>query len=209
MEDWEEDHSDVDFKLTLVDLKIDQEENEEIEIEDDPVVIQTMEDPEFEFCTKPDYASVYCSGAAGVGKNAKAAISCTIINHMGVIVDDYSKYVGDGLTKDQLYANSVRWGLEKVLFNQFDKVWIYTDYNVPPSSVIKSFTYKHPKHQWNLKVIVDKFKEYRVVNIPRKLNIVTTRLAEESLTQRKKEIRKKVGQQHRDKLNNLAFKNRS
>ena len=181
------------------------------EIEEEIVVLKpkiNLVDPEFDFCPEVDYASVYCTGTSGVGKKSKAAVSCTILNHMGVIVDDGSKYIGDGVTLEQLSIESILFGLEKAKYNHFNKVCIYTDYKVPSVKQVSSYVYTDLKHEWSFKLIIDKFEEYTVINIPRKLNIVTIRLAEKAITSQKKSQKNAAAANRGKTKNEQLFKNR-
>ena len=208
MEDWED--SDQDFIFNFEKNEISEEEEESVSFEDETQKKFTLNkiDPEFDFCTKPDYATLYCTGSSGVGKNSKAAVSCTILNHMGVIVCDGGKYIGDRVSSEQLSIESIIFGLEKARYNHFNKVVIYTDYKIPSTQQINSYTYKSLKYEWDLKLLIDKFEEYTINNIPKKLNIVTIRLAEKAIENQKKSQKIIIKNNKISKLNDVAFKNR-
>jgi hypothetical protein len=205
---------DQDFNELLV-LKPVINSNYELEEEVvDPDIVYVpktvvRKDPEFVVNKDRDVISIYCSGAvAGNRKKGKTVISTTLLNNQGIVISDKSKYLGENIEPRELWFSSLTLGLQEAKSKGYTKAEIYSDYKLPNKSEILRFGYFSKLFEKDLNLIYKQFESVSINNIPRKLNIVTIRLAEELLILQSKNGKDAAKKMRDKRANEQAFANR-
>jgi len=124
------------------------------------------------------------------GNPGPSGIGIIVFDESGRVLDKFSKFIGFGTNNEAEYHALIE-ALRRAVKLGAEKVELYSDSELLVRQVKGVYSVRDEKlkrlHLECLQLLKN-FKEYRIVYVPRELNVEADRLANEAITRRLKEL---------------------